>query len=314
MGATMAMTIRLDLEALLATRRRIEAEGHPRRTRRRGRHSRGFDRLTRALVEGCLKASGLYSAGQANALRPVTRHVRFQFDALPKSLQGFRILHLSDFHIDGMDGLAEILAERLAALPVDLCVFTGDYRFNVEGSCERIYPRMKTIIGAVRSRFGIVGILGNHDCAEIAVELERLGVRMLINESIPTGPAETCLRVIGVDDPYWYGCADLARATEGLSSREFNLLLVHTPDLFAEAAAAGVNLYLCGHTHAGQIRLPGIGPLMTHADCPRSFAAGPWRYGDLQGYTTAGIGCALVPVRFGCPPEIAVIELSRPTG
>jgi uncharacterized protein len=134
-----------------------------------------FRSITRALLKGCLKASGLYSAGQANALRPVTRHLRFQFDALPKSLQGFRILHLSDFHIDGMEGLAEILAERLATLPVNLCVFTGDYRFDVKGTCKRVYPRMGMIIGAVRSRLGIAGILGNHDCAEIAVGLERLG-------------------------------------------------------------------------------------------------------------------------------------------
>jgi predicted MPP superfamily phosphohydrolase len=74
-----------------------------------------------------------------------------------------------------MEGLAEILAERLAALSVDLYVFTGDYRFDVEGTCKRVYPRMKMIIGAVRSRLGIAGILGNHDCADIEVGLEGLG-------------------------------------------------------------------------------------------------------------------------------------------
>jgi hypothetical protein len=84
---------------------------------------------------------------------------------------------------------------------------------------------------------------------------------------------------------------------------------VHTPELVDEAAAAGVDLYLCGHTHGGQICLPWIGPIIVNANCPRRYARGLWRHRHMQGYTSPGVGTSGVPVRFFCPPEIGVIEL-----
>jgi hypothetical protein len=238
------------------------------------------------------------------------RHLRLEFPNLPPSLDGFRILHLSDLHIDGMDGLAEILAEQLRLLPVDLCVLTGDYRFEVYGACKAIYPRMSRIVRSIRASYGILGILGNHDCADIAVQLEKMGVRMLINEAVQIGPPENRLSVLGIDDPHYYRCHDLAAASGDVPDRDFKLLLAHTPELFSEAHEAGIDLYLSGHTHAGQIRLPWLGPLILHAECPRDFTGGPWRYRSMQGFTSAGVGCSLLPVRFGCPPEIVIVELA----
>lgn len=254
---------------------------------------------------------GLYGRGRANALQPVVRDVRLEFENLPAGLDGFRILHLSDFHIDGVDGLAEVVASRLSLLPVDLCVLTGDYRYDVRGPVDQVYPRMRRILSAIRARHGVVGILGNHDCADIAVELESMGVRMLINESIAVGSRDEKLWVIGVDDPHFFGCDDLPGAGRGVPENGFKLLLAHTPEMYREAADTGVALYLSGHTHAGQIRLPGIGALAQLADCPRAFASGHWQHEGMQGYTTAGVGCSLLPVRFNCPPEIVVIELAR---
>jgi uncharacterized protein len=71
-----------------------------------------------------------------------------------------------------------------------------------------------------------------------------------------------------------------------------------------------VHLYLCGHVHAGQIRLPLIGAILTNADCPRSYTQGDWQHHSMRGYTGAGVGCSFLPVRFNCPPEITVIELA----
>ena len=79
--------------------------------------------------------------------------------------------------------------------------------------------------------------------------------------------------------------------------------------MFEEAATAGIRLYLCGHTHAGQIRVPAIGGILTNADCPTSYTQGVWQRGRMLGYTSAGVGCSLLPVRYNCPPEIALIEL-----
>jgi predicted MPP superfamily phosphohydrolase len=208
-----------------------------------------------------------------------------------------------------MDGLAEIVSDLVSNLPVDLCVLTGDYRFEVYGACNAIYPRMRRILDGIRSRHGVVGILGNHDCADIAVELERMGVRMLINEALEVGSPD--FWVIGVDDPHYYGCDDLAGALAEVPKNAFKLLLAHTPEMFDEAATAGIGLYLSGHTHAGQICLPWIGPLVLNAACPGSYKYGHWNHGGMQGYTTAGAGCSLLPVRFNCPPEIVTIELAK---
>jgi len=279
--------------------------------RTRGDFSSVYDSVLAAILKTGLKLAGQYRRGVANALKPVIRHLRVEFAGLPRGLEGYRILHLSDLHIDGVDGLAEILAELLPSLPVDLCVLTGDYRYRMYGSCEAVHPRMRSVIKAVRSRHGVVGILGNHDCVEIAVELEQAGVRMLINEAVGIGSSDDRLWVIGVDDPHYYDCADLGAALAEVPEGAFRLLLAHTPDMYEEAAGADIDLYLTGHTHAGQIRLPLLGPLALHCECPRPYSSGHWVHSGMKGYTSSGVGCSLLPVRFGCPPEIAVIELRR---
>ena len=268
------------------------------------------DRITRPLLKYGLQLTGLYARGIRNALRPAIRKVRLHFAGLPEEFDGFQILHLSDLHIDGMDGLTEKLTGILGQLKPDLCVMTGDYRFEIEGSCDRVYPRMRSILSSIRARFGTYGILGNHDASEIAFALEDLGVQMLINEAAEIQKDRSSLWVIGVDDPYDYQCHDLRRALEPVPSTAFRILLAHTPELYGESAASGIHLYLCGHTHAGQVRLPGIGALVQNAACPRSYAHGHWKHEGMQGYTSAGVGCSMLPIRFNCEPEIVLIELA----
>jgi uncharacterized protein len=301
--------LRLEWRRLLENLWRTGSDGNS-----RGDFLRWYDRSLAAFLKTGLQLAGQYQRGVANALNPVIRHVRMEFAGLPRGLEGYRILHLSDLHIDGVEGLAEILAELLPSLPVDLCVLTGDYRFQMYGPCDAIYPRMRRVLKAVRSRHGMVGILGNHDCAEIAVALERAGVRMLINEALRIGSPADGLWVVGVDDSHYYDCADLAGALAGVPERAFRLLLAHSPEMYEEAAVADIDLYLTGHTHAGQIRLPLLGPLALHSACPRSYTKGRWIHAGMKGYTSSGLGCSLLPVRFGCPPEIAVIELRRGDG
>jgi len=301
-----------DLEWRLAPRRAAELLHHKGRTAHgHGDFMARHRKLVRPLVQGALLAAGLYGRGRANALRPVVRQMRFEFPNLPAEAEGFRILHLSDLHIDGLEGLASAVAGVVSGLRVDLCVMTGDYRFELEGPCERVYAGMRTILGAVRARHGVLAILGNHDEADMALELAEMGARMLINEAVrmPGG-----FWIIGVDDAHYYGCDDLSTPLTAVPESAFKLLLAHTPELYAEAAEASIDLYLCGHTHAGQVRLPHWGPLMLNAACPRAYTQGRWRHGSTAGYTSAGVGCSLLPVRYNCPPEIAVIELARSGG
>jgi predicted MPP superfamily phosphohydrolase len=222
---------------------------------------------------------------------------------------GLRVLQLSDLHIDGIDGLDEIVGDMVARLPVDICVLTGDYRYRLHGDCTEVYRRIQRILNRVDSVHGTFGILGNHDTAAMALELEQIGVRMLVNESIEIRREGDSIWIAGVDDPYEFRCADLELALETAPPDAFRILLAHTPQLAGEAAFHGIDLYLCGHTHAGQIQIPGLGPVISSGYGRRRFVHGLWEHGGTQGYTSAGVGCSMLPVRFNCPPEIVLFEL-----
>jgi uncharacterized protein len=262
-----------------------------------------------ALLRVALRLTGLRQRGEQNALNPVMREIRLTYDNLPESFCGFKLLHLTDLHADGLKGLADAVSERLKGLEVDLCVLTGDYRFEMRGPCDDIYPPMQRILQSVNAHLGVVGILGNHDALEEVPALERLGVKMLINEALELRRGRESVWVIGVDDPHYYECDDLPMALRNVPSEAFKILLVHTPEIIKEAEEHGVDLYLCGHTHGGQICLPFTGPIIINAHCPRAYAHGVWKYKNLQGYTSSGVGTSGVPVRFFCPPEIGLIEL-----
>ncbi|HMD97926.1 MAG TPA: metallophosphoesterase [Terriglobia bacterium] len=301
-----------DLEKRLARRRAVEADIRAGRWRKANKDLLLVpDRIAARMLRAALRMTGLYSRGIRNALAPVVRHARLEFENLPESFDGFRILHLADLHIDGLDGLAEAVAERVEGLDADLCVMTGDYRFDVGGPHDAVYPRLLTILSRIRAPHGVVAILGNHDEADMAMKLENLGVQLLVNEALEIANRGGRLWVIGVDDPHYYGCDDLDGALEDVPAEAFKVLLAHSPEMFREAAVAGIDLYFCGHTHAGQICLPGIGPLRVNAACPRHYTHGHWKHGAMRGHTSAGVGCALLPVRYNCPPEIGLIELVR---
>ena len=277
----------------------------------RRRVSRAFDRhVTRIVLKFGLQIARLYPVGLRNAVSPVVRKIRLHFADLPAAFHGFQILHLSDLHIDGTDGLTEALLPVLSGLKPDLCVITGDYRFEDDGPSEEVYPRMRSILSRISSRHGMFGILGNHDSSEMAFALEEMGMTMLVNDAAQIRRGNASVWLIGVDDPFKYKCDDLASALSSVPSEAFKILLAHTPELYGESCDRGIHLYLCGHTHAGQIRLPVIGSLRHNANCPRSYAHGHWAHGEMQGYTSAGIGSSTLPVRFNCPPEVVLIELA----
>ena len=263
------------------------------------------------VLETGLRVVNLYRSGLKNAATLHTRRVRLCLPGLPGEFAGFRLLHLSDLHIDGMDGLDQAVSEAAANLPVDLCVLTGDYRFATNGDCSEVYRRMRRILASINSVHGAIGILGNHDSAAMAPRFEDLGVRMLINESVEIRRGDEAIWIAGVDDPYHFQCDDLALAVENIPADGFRVLAAHTAQLAAQAALSGIQLYLCGHTHAGQVRLPWIGPLIDNGGAGRRFNHGLWRLGSMQGYTSAGVGCSMLPVRFNCPPEITVFELQQ---
>jgi hypothetical protein len=138
-----------------------------------------------------------------------------------------------------------------------------------------------------------------------------LGVQMLLNEQVVMSRGGAEIHLIGIDDAHYYRVDNVAAAAADVPFESVSILLSHTPEIYRQAAHAGFDLMLCGHTHGGQICLPGGVPLTLDAKCPRYMGRGAWRYGPLQGYTSAGAGTCIVPVRLNCPPEVTVHTLRR---
>jgi hypothetical protein len=145
--------------------------------------------------------------------------------------------------------------------------------------------------------------------------MEDLGVRFLINESHKIEKSGETITIAGVDDYHRFRLSNLEKALSGIAlsgiEREVIVLLNHSPEQYRQAAYAGVDLYLAGHTHGGQICLPnGFAPKL-NIECGRQVGKGRWRFKNMQGYTSRGVGASLVPVRFNCPPEVVVHVLEK---
>jgi uncharacterized protein len=265
----------------------------------------------RVIMAWFFRRVGLYEQGVQNALDLRVETQVFWFDRLPPRFEGVRILLLTDLHLDGLDGLTEAVVERVAAIESDVCLVGGDLRMEMYGPTAPCLRRLRHLLSAVRARHGVFGVLGNHDCIEMVPDLEEAGMWMLINDARAIDRDGQCIWVVGIDDPHYYRCHDLDLAFRSVPEDGFRIFLAHSPEAYAEASRHRPELYLCGHTHGGQICLPGWGPLFTHSSAPRSMAAGPWRYQGMQGYTSRGVGASGIPLRFNCPGEITLITLRR---
>lgn len=255
-----------------------------------------------------LRCVGLYEKGRQNTLQYHCTHNKVVLSTLPESLHGYRILHLSDIHGDAVVDGGAALRAAIAKCQFDCCVITGDYRFLTISSYDPAVAFMRELMPHLQCAGGVYGIMGNHDFIEQVPYLEEMGVQVLLNESRQVDSNAT-LWLAGVDDPHFYAADDIAKATDSCPAGSCVVLLCHSPELYQEAASAGAALMLCGHTHGGQICLPNGQPIMTNANCPRSFCAGAWKHASLQGYTSRGCGASMEPVRFHCPPELVVHEL-----
>lgn len=264
-------------------------------------------RTLHRIIRNFLKALGLYGRGHRNALAVRVNFQELPCPGLPSAFDGFRLLHISDTHIDGNPNLIGILIGLIEPLEFDLCVITGDFREGTFEDYETPARRMVELRKHIKT--DVYAILGNHDCIEMVATLEEGGIRLLLNEHVKIERSGASLWLAGVDDPHYYKTDNLDRVLEGVPEDGFTMLLAHSPEICRKAAFAGVDLYLCGHTHAGQICLPGGHPLLTNSKCPRECHSGLWTFEEMTGYTSRGAGTSSVAVRFNCPPEITVHTL-----
>jgi predicted MPP superfamily phosphohydrolase len=242
---------------------------------------------------------------EANSLS--LERVQIRLKRLPPKLDGFKIIHLSDIHHSPFTGLQHI--ERVVKvanrLKPDLFLLTGDY---VSHEREYIAP-VAALLGELKAEHGTYACLGNHDHwtdAELVTHLFRgEGINMLVNEGLRFEARGSSFWLAGVDD-YMVGKTDVTAALRGSFPDEMKLLLAHNPIIFREAARAGVDLTLSGHTHGGQIKLRDDEKRLLPQ---RKLKAGLHARRESQVYITRGIGTVVVPMRYQCPPEISLLEL-----
>ncbi|MEW6500257.1 MAG: CDP-archaeol synthase [Thermodesulfobacteriota bacterium] len=257
------------------------------------------------------KAIGRYEEGMAHARELRLEQVDLPFADLPPAFDGFRILLLTDLHLDGVHGLTDALIAQVRNLEADLCLIGGDLRMKLYGPFGPALRRLKRVLPHIRARYGIFGVLGNHDCIEMVPDLEEAGILMLVNDNQPLEREGQTIWLVGLDDPHYYRTNDEDTAFRAVPAGAFTILLAHSPEAYRQAAAHGARLYLCGHTHAGQIRPPGRGPIYTNSSAPRHTAEGRWYWQGMTGYTSRGIGASSVPLRFNCPGEVTRITLRK---
>jgi predicted MPP superfamily phosphohydrolase len=260
-----------------------------------------------SVIRNSLKLVGLYGRGCKNAERIQIRHNPIQQADLPLLFNGFTILHISDMHVDISQGAMRGLVELLDGMSYDLCVLTGDYRGKTFGPFDAALEGMAQVRAHLKGP--VYGVLGNHDTIRMVPGLEEMGIRMLLNECETIARDNQRIHLAGIDDAHYYRVDNIEKAASSIPHDEFSVLLSHTPEIYRQAAHADFNLLLCGHTHGGQICLPGSVPITLDSVLPRHMGSGPWTYHNMVGYTSVGAGSCVVAVRLNCPPEITLHRL-----
>ncbi|HIJ89841.1 MAG: CDP-archaeol synthase [Desulfobulbaceae bacterium] len=263
----------------------------------------------RVLVSSVFRFLGRYQQGMANALKHELTEHEIICPTLPKPFENFTILLLTDLHLDGLPGLADQVLSRLGRRSFDLCLIGGDIRMETYGPIAPSLRELRRLLPHIRSKHGIFGVLGNHDCIELVPDFEEAGMLMLVNDATRIERNGGILWLVGIDDPNYYKTHDADKAFAAVPPDAFSILLAHSPEAYKEAAHHRADLYFCGHTHGGQICLGSGTPLFTNSRAPRYTARGFWQYQGMQGFTSRGVGASGAPLRFNCPGEIAVFTL-----
>ena len=239
---------------------------------------------------------------------------------LPPEFDGFRIGVISDLHLGPYTGVAEVefLVQTLAAQDLDMAVALGDFIHEPIIRKKRRAREHAALCAAalagLKSRYGTYAVLGNHDlrtdAAVVSDALIGSGIRVLCNSSEAIELDGARLWIAGIDDAL-EGNPKLDWALAGVPESGPTILLAHEPDFADRACRYPIDLQLSGHTHGGQCRLPGCKPFYL-PELGRKYPAGFYDVNSLKLYTSRGVGMSVLPLRWQCPPEIAVLTLRSP--
>jgi uncharacterized protein len=276
------------------------------------------------LYTGAAAAAGIAAIGTDGyfeSYRLQLKKIEIPLRRLPHQFDGFTIVQLSDFHYEEEFSAVPIRrsVELVNSLNPDLVVFTGDFvtapmfrlgRHAALVAANAVFP-CAALLSGIKARMGSFAVLGNHDAyanpALVASGLRSHGIPLLKNSCVPIERDGTRFWLAGIDDAL-DGRPDLGAAIKKIPPGETIILLAHEPDFADEAALTPVDLQLSGHSHGGQIWIPGIGAPWLPS-LARNYPRGFYKIENMVLYTNIGIGTIRAPVRINCIPEVTHITL-----
>ena len=257
----------------------------------------------------------LGALGALGAATSIGAAYRFGVVRQAASLRGLRrplrVALLADLHYGPYIRARSVAAwvEATGGEKPDLIVLDGDL---VDGDVGDDTRALLDELGRLEAPLGVYAVWGNHDHHRVsdlprfATLLRGVGVEVLVNRGVHV---RDDLYLAGIDD-LRTGRPDLDAALAGRVPDAATILVSHNPDVLPEVPE-DVGLTLCGHTHGGQVCIPGLGPIITSSYYGRRFAHG-WVAGPARGYVTRGLGVTLLPIRVACPAELTILDLSPP--
>ena len=284
-----------------------------------GKLSRRKFLYTGAIAAAGVAATGAWGFSESN--HPQVTRLEIPLARLPHAFDGFTIAQLSDFHYHDQLSVTPIrkAVEIVNGLHPDLIALTGDFVTvpaldaligNPRRFAETAEPCAQ-LLQELRAPLGRFAVLGNHDGSSDPSRVSRAlrdhGMPVLTNRAVPLERGRDRIWLAGIDDVL-EGRPDVALALENIPSAELTILLAHEPDFADEVSLTPVDLQLSGHSHGGQVWIPGIGAPWLPA-LARRYPRGLYKVRDLILYTNFGIGTIHAPVRINCPPEITMITL-----
>ena len=231
---------------------------------------------------------------------------------LPPGLDGLRLALLADFHFRP-DHDAELVAATIAEIKrqkPDIILLGGDF---VDSRPEVLTPLLQQLEN-LSAPHGVFAVLGNHDGWNASRDtfrraFEKTGIGFLINDNTRLNIRGESIAIAGTDF-VWRGQPDPGRTLKGIPANTPVIAMVHEPDYFdVMACQRDILLQVSGHTHGGQCRLPFLGWTPYTVEHGKKYTYGAFSSGDSQLFVTRGVGTTGPRVRFGCPPELAILTL-----
>lgn len=244
----------------------------------------------------------------------VTKNYVIKSSFVTEDMSGLKIVHFSDTQLGDYYSIEDLerAVEAINKVRADVVIFTGDlidHMKTYEGDINYI----ATVLGNIQAKYGKYAVYGNHDQGGGAHRtypaiMKEAGFKLLVNQIATIPFPDRKINIIGIDD-WLLGFPELESTLKKVQPSDYNIVLIHEPDVADLIARYPIDLQLSGHTHGGQVQLPGIGALVT-PPIGHKYTEGMYKFNErFRLYVTTGLGNTKLPFRFMNIPEITVIRL-----